>query len=206
MIGGARSRGGAVRRVVAGVLGALGGAGLGLPLEQFGVTDPTSPVGLVLVLAGLLLLTPAAGLRRPAARSAVAPRNLAGTVLLGRRSAAAAADSRSVLMSAGEKRYGLQKWRQTSLAVRRRDHEQCFIPDCQKRGTVADHITPATPSMPDHEFYAFSNLRAACPFHNRRRGEALHFLAQAGEAAGIPDVRPGGYRPVRTPYGRPRIR
>jgi hypothetical protein len=55
VLGGARSRGGAVRRIVAGVFGVLGGAGLGLALEQFGVTDPTSPVGLGLVLAGLLL-------------------------------------------------------------------------------------------------------------------------------------------------------
>jgi hypothetical protein len=55
VLAGARSRGGAVRRVVAGMFGALGGAGLGLALEQFGVTDPTSPVGLALVLAGLLL-------------------------------------------------------------------------------------------------------------------------------------------------------
>jgi hypothetical protein len=39
---GMRSGGGAVRRVVAGRFGALGGAGLGLALEQFGVIDPTS--------------------------------------------------------------------------------------------------------------------------------------------------------------------
>jgi hypothetical protein len=55
VLAGMRSRGGALRRVVAGIFGALGGAGLALALEQCGVTDPTSPVGLLLVLAGLLL-------------------------------------------------------------------------------------------------------------------------------------------------------
>jgi len=52
---GARSAGGMGARILAAILGGLGGAGLGLALEQFGVLDPTSFVGLVIALVGLVL-------------------------------------------------------------------------------------------------------------------------------------------------------
>ncbi len=54
----ARSRSG-VAKVVAFVFGALGGLGLGLALEQFGILDPTQPISLVIAavvaIIGLLL-------------------------------------------------------------------------------------------------------------------------------------------------------
>jgi hypothetical protein len=52
---GARSAGGMGARILAAILGGLGGAGLGLALEQFGVLDPTSLVGLVIAAVGLVL-------------------------------------------------------------------------------------------------------------------------------------------------------
>jgi hypothetical protein len=38
--------------IAAGLFGLVGGAGLGLALEQFGVTDPTSPVGAAIAVVG----------------------------------------------------------------------------------------------------------------------------------------------------------
>jgi hypothetical protein len=42
--------GGLLSRVLGGLFGALGGLGLGLSLEQFGLLDPTSPIGLIVLL------------------------------------------------------------------------------------------------------------------------------------------------------------
>jgi hypothetical protein len=42
-------------RVLAGLFGLLGGAGLGLALEQFGILDPTTYLGLGVAVVGLLL-------------------------------------------------------------------------------------------------------------------------------------------------------
>lgn len=52
---GARSGGGIGSRILAAVFGGLGGAGLGVALEQFGVLDPRAVVGLGLVVVGALL-------------------------------------------------------------------------------------------------------------------------------------------------------
>ena len=52
---GARSSAGMAGRLLVAIVGGLGGAGLGLALEQFGVLDPTSFVGLGLVILGLAL-------------------------------------------------------------------------------------------------------------------------------------------------------
>ncbi|MEW5992440.1 MAG: hypothetical protein AB1736_14010 [Chloroflexota bacterium] len=52
---GARSAGGMGTRILAAILGLLGGAGLGLALEQFGVLDPTSFVGLAIAILGFVL-------------------------------------------------------------------------------------------------------------------------------------------------------
>ena len=52
---GARSGGGCLTRILAALFGGLGGAGLGLALEQFSVLDPTSFVGLVLAIVFAVL-------------------------------------------------------------------------------------------------------------------------------------------------------
>lgn len=52
---GARSSAGMAGRLLVAIVGALGGAGLGLALEQFGVLDPTSFMGLGLVGLGFVL-------------------------------------------------------------------------------------------------------------------------------------------------------
>lgn len=55
----ARSKGGAGAKIGAFLFGALGGLGLALALEQFGILDPTQPIGLIIALllaiVGLLL-------------------------------------------------------------------------------------------------------------------------------------------------------
>lgn len=52
---GARSGGGLLARVLALVFGGLGGGGFGLALEQFGILDPTSLIGVALLIVGALL-------------------------------------------------------------------------------------------------------------------------------------------------------
>jgi hypothetical protein len=47
--------GGIPSRLLAGVFGLLGGAGLGLGLEQMGILNPTTPIGLILAIVGLIL-------------------------------------------------------------------------------------------------------------------------------------------------------
>jgi hypothetical protein len=37
---------------------------------------------------------------------------------------------------------------------------------------MADHIVPVTPAMPDALFFAESNLRGGCYYHNTLRGQA----------------------------------
>ena len=55
IIMGARSDAGWGSRILAFVLGGLGGLGLGLALEQFGMLDPTQPIGLgIAVIAAVL--------------------------------------------------------------------------------------------------------------------------------------------------------
>ena len=52
---GARAEAGWGSRILALVLGGLGGLGLGLALEHFGVLDPTQPIGLgIAVIAAVL--------------------------------------------------------------------------------------------------------------------------------------------------------
>ena len=70
LLAGARGAGGGGSRFVGLIFGFLGGCGLGLALEQFGVLDSTQPIGLVIGVVGAVL-----GLLLPgrlASRSAVA--------------------------------------------------------------------------------------------------------------------------------------
>jgi hypothetical protein len=55
IIMGARSRGTTAVRGLAVLFGGLGGLGLALALEQFGILDPTQPTGLLIALVGALL-------------------------------------------------------------------------------------------------------------------------------------------------------
>jgi hypothetical protein len=55
IIMGARSRGTTAVRGLAVLFGGLGGLGLALALEQFGILDPTQPIGLLIALVGALL-------------------------------------------------------------------------------------------------------------------------------------------------------
>jgi hypothetical protein len=59
-------------RIVSAFLGVLAGVGLGLAAEQFGVLDPTQPIGLVLVVALAVLGFVTAGLLGPRGTSTVA--------------------------------------------------------------------------------------------------------------------------------------
>lgn len=55
LILGARAKPGLGRRILSGIFGLLGGAGLGLLLEQLGVIDPTTFVGLGIAIVGLVV-------------------------------------------------------------------------------------------------------------------------------------------------------
>lgn len=85
-------------------------------------------------------------------------------------------------------RYSNRRWRTVRLRVLARDGEACMIEaGCPFRATVADHIVPVYPGMPDSEFYDPTNLRASCRGHNLAR-PIIDATAQArGEA---PPARP----------------
>lgn len=51
----ARGSGGCAGRVLGGLFGGLGGLGLALALEQFGILDPTQPFGIVVVIVAIVL-------------------------------------------------------------------------------------------------------------------------------------------------------
>jgi 5-methylcytosine-specific restriction endonuclease McrA len=58
--------------------------------------------------------------------------------------------------------------------VLQRDLYVCRVVEgCAEAATVADHIVPVYPGMPDSLFYSPQNLRAACRRHNIARGFAV---------------------------------
>jgi 5-methylcytosine-specific restriction endonuclease McrA len=70
-------------------------------------------------------------------------------------------------------RYGSRRWRKTAQAVLIRDNHVCRIVEgCVVRATVADHIVPTYPGMPNSLFFGMTNLRAGCQGHNKARGMA----------------------------------
>lgn len=74
---------------------------------------------------------------------------------------------------ATDRRYSTARWQRVRLRVLDRDRHRCRIVEgCQERATVADHIDPATPDMPDARFFDPANLRAGCQSHNKARGFA----------------------------------
>jgi hypothetical protein len=85
-----------------------------------------------------------------------------------------------------DRRYGSRRWRQTAKAVLRRDLYVCRIVEgCPVRASVADHVIPTYPGMPDSLFFGLGNLRAGCQGHNKARGFA-------------PEVKPAGSTAVVT--------
>jgi 5-methylcytosine-specific restriction endonuclease McrA len=71
-----------------------------------------------------------------------------------------------------DKRYGTRRWKATRLRVLHRDLWSCFVPGCPVSASVADHIIPVYPEMPDSLFFDEMNLRASCKPHNTARGVA----------------------------------
>ena len=78
-------------------------------------------------------------------------------------------------------RYHSWRWRKLSARVLKRDGYRCrIVPGCEVRATVADHVDPVYPGMPDAEFFDASRLRAACGPHNLWRGLAARAEAREG--------------------------
>jgi len=93
-----------------------------------------------------------------------------------------------------DKRYKTRRWKDTRLRVLRRDGYRCWAmqqqPDgmlipCPQYANVADHITPSSLSMLDHEFYSMGNLRASCRRHNTARGVAARLDRETGQTQGV---------------------
>ena len=99
-----------------------------------------------------------------------------------------------------DKRYKTKRWLTVRKLVLNRDLWACQIaPGCPWPATVADHISPVYPGMPDSEFYSPGNLRAGCREHNLARAVDYRMeLALRGEA--------DPPRPPRTIFARPRVR
>ena len=68
-------------------------------------------------------------------------------------------------------RYRTRRWARIAKRVRHRDGRCLVVPGCPRGAQVADHIVPVHPGMPDAQFYAESNLRGACYYHNTLRGQ-----------------------------------
>lgn len=72
-----------------------------------------------------------------------------------------------------DRRYQTRRWQTVRLRVLRRDLFICRIVEgCTEKATVADHIVPASPAMPDSLFFSEANLRGGCRDHNLARGFA----------------------------------
>jgi 5-methylcytosine-specific restriction endonuclease McrA len=62
-----------------------------------------------------------------------------------------------------DRRYHHRRWSEIAKAILRRDMYVCRITEgCTERATVADHIIPSSPTMPDSLFFSPANLRAGC--------------------------------------------
>jgi 5-methylcytosine-specific restriction endonuclease McrA len=79
----------------------------------------------------------------------------------------------TVIAAPRDRRYGLQRWARLARRILRRDNYVCrIVPGCPTRATIADHIIPDYPGMPDALFFSEDNLRAGCKRHNYARGVA----------------------------------
>ena len=87
-----------------------------------------------------------------------------------------------------DRRYKTQRWRQGRLRVLNRDLWICrVVAGCPVRATVADHVLPVYPGMPDALFFGMGNLRAACHGHNKARGFAPDVPTPAPTAVVVKD-------------------
>src|SRR5687768_6628588 len=78
-----------------------------------------------------------------------------------------------------DKRYGSRRWKATRLRVLARDLYRCqVVAGCPREARVCDHISPVGPDTSDAEFYGEGGLRAACMFHNTRRGHVDAFARE----------------------------
>lgn len=76
-------------------------------------------------------------------------------------------------------RYGSRRWQRVRLRVLNRDMWTCLIVvGCTERASVADHIIPTYPGMPDALFFGMGNLRSGCRRHNIARGMAASLEAE----------------------------
>ena len=104
-------------------------------------------------------------------------------------------------MSKPDKRYGTRRWKQTRLRVLHRDLWTCFAPGCPVSASVADHIIPVYPEMPNSLFFDEANLRGSCRRHNTARGVAARLER---ELSGEPE--PEKRNPLVTPLRKaPRL-
>lgn len=92
-------------------------------------------------------------------------------------------------MTRMDRRYGSRRWKATRLRVLHRDLWRCFVPGCQVTASVADHIIPVYPGMPDALFFDESNLRASCRHHNTARGVAARLDRELSGGADAPPTR-----------------
>lgn len=79
----------------------------------------------------------------------------------------------SVPTTARDRRYGTARWQKVRLGVLNRDLWVCrVVAGCPVHASVADHVIPVAPGMPNALFFDPGNLRAACRGHNLARGFA----------------------------------
>jgi hypothetical protein len=99
-----------------------------------------------------------------------------------------------------DKRYGTRRWKAVRLQVLHRDLWSCYVGTCEVSASVADHIIPVSPEMPDWMFFDPNNLRGSCKRHNTARGVAARLER---DLAGI-ETRPRN--PLVVPFRRVRSR
>jgi 5-methylcytosine-specific restriction endonuclease McrA len=97
-----------------------------------------------------------------------------------------------------ERRYYTKRWKDTRLIVLRRDAYRCWVDNCPEYANQCDHIEAASPSLPDTQFYALTNLRASCRKHNTARG--ISAMLDRDTAGGVKEP------PRSFSYGGSRLR
>jgi len=118
------------------------------------------------------------------------PRGMAGVPTYGSSSVLDPGSSLSLsptLRGPRDRRYGLAQWQNVRRRVLDRDLWRCrVVAGCPTRASVADHIIPAFPGMPDALFFGMANLRAACRRHNLARGFAASIQSETtGEPSAV---------------------